>query len=150
MKYSKQREMIFNCIKANPRHLTADAIYEILKKDHPNLSLGTVYRNLSQLSDHQMIKKISIPGQPDRFDGTLNDHYHFYCVECGKVEDLFLEELLGIDRLVAEKTGMMVESVEMSFKGVCAKDYAALRDLPSVTRPIMIPRSTAIKIPMPS
>lgn len=67
MKYSKQREMIFNCIKENPMHLTADAIYEMLKKDNPNLSLGTVYRNLSQLAEHNMIQKVSIAGYPDRF-----------------------------------------------------------------------------------
>ena len=79
MKYSKQREMIYNCIKDNLMHLTADAIYEMLKKDNPNLSLGTVYRNLSRLADHDMIRKVSIPGYPDRFsDGTLEDHFHFY------------------------------------------------------------------------
>ena len=102
MKYSKQREMIHNCVKDNPCHLTADAIYEMLKKDHPNLSLGTVYRNLSQLAEHDMIKKVSIPGYPDRFDGTLEDHFHFICLECGEVKDLFIPELYGIDSVVEQ------------------------------------------------
>jgi Fe2+ or Zn2+ uptake regulation protein len=121
MKYSKQREMIHNCVKDNPCHLTADAIYEMLKKDHPNLSLGTVYRNLSQLAEHDMIKKVSIPGYPDRFDGTLEDHFHFICLECGEVKDLFIPELYGIDSVVEQSTGVDVSKCEMTFKGICEK-----------------------------
>ena len=90
MKYSKQREMIFNCIKENPMHLTADAIYEMLKKDNPNLSLGTVYRNLSQLAEHNMIQKVSIAGYPDRFDGTLQDHFHFFMFRVWRYSRYFL------------------------------------------------------------
>ena len=121
MKYSKQREMIHNCVKDNPCHLTADAIYEMLKKDHPNLSLGTVYRNLSQLAEHDMIKKVSIPGYQDRFDGTLEDHFHFICLECGEVKDLFIPELYGIDSVVEQSTGVDVSKCEMTFKGICEK-----------------------------
>jgi len=119
MKYSKQRELIYHCVKENPLHLTADAIYERLRKDHPNLSLGTVYRNLSQLVEHHMIRKISTPGEPDRFDGTLENHYHFYCTECRKVEDLFIEELEGIEALIESRVKVDVQVVEMSFKGIC-------------------------------
>ena len=121
MKYSKQREMIYNCIKDNPMHLTADAIYEMLKKDNPNLSLGTVYRNLSQLADHDMIRKVSIPGYPDRFDGTLEDHFHFLCLECGEVQDLFIQEVYGIGSVVEQSTGADISKCEMAFKGVCPK-----------------------------
>ena len=119
MKYSKQREMIYNCVKEHPLHLTADAIYEMLKKDNPNLSLGTVYRNLSQLADHNMIRKVSIPGYPDRFDGTLDDHFHFLCLECGEVHDLFIEELQGIGSIVEKAAGVDVSKCEMKFKGGC-------------------------------
>lgn len=119
MKYSKQREMIYNCVKDNSLHLTADAIYEILKKENPNLSLGTVYRNLSQLADHDLIKKVSIPGYPDRFDGTLSDHFHFLCLECGGIQDLFIEGLYKVTSLVEEQVSVDVKTCEMTFKGVC-------------------------------
>lgn len=119
MKYSKQREMIYNCVKDNPVHLTADAIYEMLKKENPNLSLGTVYRNLSQLADHDLIRKVSIPGYPDRFDGTLSEHFHFLCLECGEVQDLFIEELFGASSLVEKKTNVEIKTCEMTFKGTC-------------------------------
>lgn len=121
MKYSKQREMIFNCIKDNPMHLTADAIYEMLKKENPNLSLGTVYRNLSQLADHNMIQKVSIPGYPDRFDGTLMDHFHFLCLECGDIQDIFVNELFDVAKIVEDQVHVDVKSIDMSFKGICCK-----------------------------
>ena len=57
MKFSKQRELILNVVKENSVHPTADFIYEYLKKDNPNLSLGTVYRNLSQLVEPWFYKK---------------------------------------------------------------------------------------------
>lgn len=121
MKYSKQREMIFNCIKDNPMHLTADAIYEILKKENPNLSLGTVYRNLSQLAEHKMIQKVSIAGFPDRFDGTLQDHFHFLCLECGDIQDIFINELFEVTKLVEDQAHVEVKSLDMSFRGICNK-----------------------------
>ena len=121
MKYSKQREMIFNCIKENPMHLTADAIYEMLKKDNPNLSLGTVYRNLSQLAEHNMIQKVSIAGYPDRFDGTLQHHFHFLCLECGDIQDIFIDELFDVAKVVENQENVQVQSFDMSFKGICSK-----------------------------
>ena len=60
MKFSRQRELIISEVLNSDEHLTADAIYERLKKENPNLSLGTVYRNLTQLSDKGMIGKVSI------------------------------------------------------------------------------------------
>lgn len=119
MKYSKQREMILNFIKENPVHPTADTIYETLKKDNPNLSLGTVYRNLGQLVEHGLIQKVSMPGFPDRYDGTLDDHYHFLCIECGHVSDIFVESLGQINPMIERETGVKILNSEMSFKGIC-------------------------------
>ena len=121
MKYSKQRELILNCIKENPCHLTADAIYEMLKKENPNLSLGTVYRNLAQLVEHHMILKISIPGEPDRYDGNMDDHIHFLCLECNEVQDLFIDELSSIGQMVEAKADVKVDSFDLLLKGTCSR-----------------------------
>jgi len=119
MKYSKQREMILNYIRGSQRHLTADTIYEILKKDNPSLSLGTVYRNLSQLVEHKMILKISIPGQPDCFEANLTNHFHLLCLHCGEVQDLFIEELNGIGCVVEKHCKVKVETFDLTIKGLC-------------------------------
>ncbi len=120
MKYSKQREMILNCIKSNPVHPTADMIYDVLKKEHPNLSLGTVYRNLNQLTEHGYIKKVAIPGYADRFDGTLHDHYHFLCLECHQVTDLTVTQLDELKNALQLAYGIEIVNTELSFKGICS------------------------------
>lgn len=103
MKFSKQRELILNEILNNPVHPTADYLYENLKKDNPNLSLGTVYRNLAQLTEHGFIRKVSIPGYPDRFDGRIDNHYHIICEVCGEVYDLESEVLNNLQELISEE-----------------------------------------------
>ena len=76
MKFSRQREIILRHVKNFPVHPTADQVYTALKKENPNLSLGTVYRNLNQLSDAGMLKKIHIADGSDRFDGRTDPHFH--------------------------------------------------------------------------
>nr|UWI50965.1 transcriptional repressor [Clostridioides difficile] len=119
MKFSKQRELILNEILNNPVHPTADCLYESLKKDNPSLSLGTVYRNLAQLTEHGFIKKVSIPGNPDRFDGRTENHYHIICEVCGDVYDLESEILSNLKESISEETDIKITSYNISFKGIC-------------------------------
>ncbi|MCC0633275.1 MULTISPECIES: Fur family transcriptional regulator [unclassified Clostridioides] len=119
MKFSKQRELILNEILNNPVHPTADCLYENLKKDNPSLSLGTVYRNLAQLTEHGFIKKVSIPGNPDRFDGRTENHYHIICEVCGEVYDLESEILSNLKESISEETDIKITSYNISFKGIC-------------------------------
>lgn len=88
LKYSRQRESILNFLENRKDHPTADTVYANLRKEFPNISLGTVYRNLSLLADIGQIQKIVTGEGPDRFDYTVNPHYHFICTECGNVLDI--------------------------------------------------------------
>ncbi|MDE7314647.1 MAG: transcriptional repressor [Mucispirillum sp.] len=118
-KYSRQRELIYNTVIENKVHPTAEFVYNYLKKDNPQLSLGTVYRNLQQLSDNGEIKRLSIPNQPDRFDGIIEKHYHAVCEKCGRIYDIHINEMPEIDKLVAEKTGLDITGHEIIFKTIC-------------------------------
>ena len=118
-KYSRQRELIFNAVIENQVHPTAEFVYNYLKKDNPQLSLGTVYRNLQQLSERGDIARVSMPNQPDRFDGVLKPHYHLLCPCCGNIEDVYLDELTDIGKLVEEKTNRTVLGHEIVFKSIC-------------------------------
>ena len=88
MNYSYQREKIANYILNSCNHPTAEMIYEKVKEELPNISLGTVYRNLNKLSEKGIIKKISMPNHSDRFDKTIHEHFHIYCIKCDKLEDV--------------------------------------------------------------
>ncbi len=119
-KFSRQRELILNTVLSSNEHLTADNIYDGLKESNPNLSLGTVYRNLTQLEEHGYIKRINIPGDPVRFDGNTKEHHHFVCEKCGKIYDLEDEKIDYIDSL-SEKKGFKVKSTYLILRGICDK-----------------------------
>lgn len=89
LKYSRQREAIKQFLMSRKDHPSADTVYLNIKDAFPNISLGTVYRNLSLLSELGEIQKIAAGGSGgDRFDGNPAPHYHFICTECNSVLDL--------------------------------------------------------------
>ncbi|CEN21973.1 ferric-uptake regulator [[Clostridium] sordellii] len=119
MKFSKQRELILNAVRDTTVHPTADYIYDYLKKDNPNLSLGTVYRNLSQLVNHGFIQKVSIPGFPDRFDGNISEHNHMICEICGNIQDIQCDTLRNIPRVISDELDLEITSCNVILQGIC-------------------------------
>lgn len=119
MKFSKQRELILNAVKDNTVHPTADFIYDYLKKDNPNLSLGTVYRNLSQLVNHGYIQKVSIPGLPDRFDANVIEHNHMICDVCGNIQDIHSDILKNIPSAISNELDIEITSCTVILHGIC-------------------------------
>ena len=93
LKYSRQRESIKEFLTGRTDHPTADFVYENMKQIYPNISLGTVYRNLSLLADLGEIQKLSSFGGADRFDARTAPHCHFMCTRCGRVMDVFSEHI---------------------------------------------------------
>lgn len=121
MKFSKQRELILNYILNSHEHLTADTIYADLKKDNPELSLGTVYRNLTKLTEIGAIKKVSLPNQVDKFDKNLEPHAHFICDECGSITDI---NIPGMDKFldkVSDEDGISIRKYDLTLNGICRK-----------------------------
>ncbi len=88
LKHSVQRDSILNFLSARHDHPTAETIYLGVRQELPNISLATVYRNLTLLDDIGLIQRIRTGNGPDRFDGHPEPHNHFICRECGKVIDL--------------------------------------------------------------
>ena len=121
MKFSKQREMVLNQVKMFPVHPTADQVYTALKADNPNLSLGTVYRNLNLLSEMGELLKIRIADGSDRFDGRTDCHYHMVCDKCSRVFDVELSELDGLNDTVSQKYGHKLTMVTLNLNGVCCE-----------------------------
>ncbi len=98
-KHSRQRECIKEFLTNRFDHPTAETVYLNVKKEFPNISLGTVYRNLSLLASHGEIHKLSTGIGPDRFDGNTTPHYHVLCTQCGGVLDLHMENIDHINTL---------------------------------------------------
>jgi Fur family peroxide stress response transcriptional regulator len=87
-KFSRQRESIKEYLMAQTTHPTADDVYQYVKEIYPNISLGTVYRNLSLLTELGEIQKLSGLDGADHYDGRIIPHCHFICRRCGRVADL--------------------------------------------------------------
>lgn len=88
-----QRQKILDIINKSNEHLSVEEIYEKVIFDIPNISLGTVYRNLDILVDKNMIRAIYILNQPVRYDNNLEYHDHLVCKKCFEVKDIPLVEL---------------------------------------------------------
>lgn len=119
LKYSKQRESIKNFLVTRYYHPTAETVYLNIRREFPNISLGTVYRNLNLLAEIGEIQKLSPGIGPDRFDGNPAPHYHFICRHCGCVMDLTVSGLDHINILAGQDFDGEIEGHITYFYGAC-------------------------------
>jgi Fur family ferric uptake transcriptional regulator len=100
-------------------HPSAAALYEIVRKRLPNISLGTVYRNLDLLARTGAIQKLNTGQNEARFDGVTEHHYHICCASCGRVNDLPDTPVDLIDSSVVEVEGFEILGHQLQFIGIC-------------------------------
>lgn len=118
---TRQREAILNLLASTKTHPTANWLYEHLKPDNPEISLGTVYRNLSILASQGKILVIESKTGIDRFDADTSDHYHVICERCGRVDDVgkdFAAPKIRDDE-AEQATGYRVSGHRLDFFGIC-------------------------------
>lgn len=119
MKYSKQREIILKTLEENAIHPTADQVYALLHAQHPGISLATVYRNLNQLVEMNVIRKIIGLDGATRFDHNTLSHHHFVCSKCHKVYDVAYEIAPALIAEAAAQNGLTIETYDIAFRGLC-------------------------------
>ncbi len=116
MRFSRQRELITDIIKGRKDHPTADMIYASAREIEPNISLGTVYRNLKMLADEGVIITLETVDKRLHYDGDTSRHSHFICEDCGKIIDLF-EPAETPKELM--KLGLVVSGEKCIYYGKC-------------------------------
>lgn len=114
-----QRALVLETVRALRCHATADEVYNTIIKTHPDISRGTVYRNLNMLSDIGEIRKREIPGGADRFDHLCHDHYHAKCLNCGRVFDVDMEFVTDLEERIQNTQGFVFTGHDIIFKGIC-------------------------------
>jgi len=119
LRMTNQREIILRELRKSKRHLSADELYDIVKKDMPRISLATVYRNLEILSEAGLIGKLEISGRQKRFDYDVGDHDHIYCVVCHRVDNLNVQrETLSREDLTGT-VGYSITGYRLEVVGIC-------------------------------
>ncbi len=119
MRVTRQRQLIIDTIRQTKSHPTALEVYDEVRKYMPNISLGTVYRNLDILSKQGNIAKIATCGEQKRFDGNTEDHLHVICTVCGRIKDVDDELDINIDKLANIDTEFAVTGVRVEILGLC-------------------------------
>ncbi len=121
VRYSKKREAILTAIQGTSCHPSAEWLYQQLKPRHPDLSLGTVYRNLTFFQEHGLVQSVGVVQGQERFDGIVTPHSHFICSCCGTVLDLpDICPEAGLEQAVSSQYGFAVARCELTFYGLCS------------------------------
>ncbi len=115
--YSRQRETILEVLRSTDTHPTANWIYEKVKEQIPNISLGTVYRNLSALSQSGEILSLNLGDGFEHFDGNITPHLHLNCKACGNIYDIMLNTDIIAD--LANLNGFTTENSIYVGYGIC-------------------------------
>ena len=117
--YSRQRETILQVLHSTDTHPTASAVYNEVRKVIPNISLGTVYRNLAALSEEGVILSLSVGDGYEHFDVNRAPDAHLHCKRCGKIYDAPLKQ--DILSGTAKENGFSSETTVYIVYGVCSK-----------------------------
>ena len=118
-RHSRQREQIIEFLKGRKDHPTADIVYKNVRMQNPNISLGTVYRNLTLLAETGEINRLNIGDGVDHFDADTSPHYHFVCQKCGCVMDLKIDSIEEITARAAENFEGHIAGHITYFYGTC-------------------------------
>jgi len=117
---TRQKKLIMEILEQTKSHPAADWIYQQAKKVMPEISLGTVYRNLKILSDQGDILELQYGSSFNRYDANPRNHYHFVCEKCHNVYDVDLPPELSLETRAEEALGCRVRTHRLEFYGECS------------------------------
>ena len=119
-KHFRKRDAILHCVKSTDVHPSADWVYASLKPEIPDMSLATVYRNLSLFKQQGLIASLGTVNGIERFDGNTDPHVHFICDSCDAVIDLpHMGVPQSLSSQAADEAGGQIQSCHLTFTGIC-------------------------------
>ena len=118
-KHSRKREAVLEKIRGTTSHPSAVWVYEELRKEIPDLSLGTVYRNISVFKEEGLIVSVGVVNGQERFDGNITEHTHFVCLTCGDVLDVDAALDEALNEKVKTENGVEISARQLTFYGRC-------------------------------
>ena len=114
-----QKSLVLDAVRDLHDHAAAEEVYQQVAVRHPSISRTTVYRNLNLLAESGEIRKVELPGEPERFDHVCSEHYHVRCSLCGKIADVDMACLSEQDLHIRDTHGFRITGHNISFRGIC-------------------------------
>jgi len=118
-RYSRQRAAVLKTVQESDNHPTAEMVYEAVREEIPNVSLGTVYRNLSFLTEERKIREIVFDDNVKRYEDFMEEHYHCICTRCGNIQDVPVQSDELIEALGKQISDFQISSHRLELYGVC-------------------------------
>lgn len=119
LRSTRQRAIILEVLKGTSLHPTADWIYHRVRRTRPNVSLGTIYRNLNLLKEKGLINELKFGKNTSRYDGKFSPHHHIFCIHCGKLEDVSCNLHADFNKSVEKTSGYKIVAHQLEFNGIC-------------------------------
>lgn len=144
-----QRQLVIAAVRSLGNHPTAEQVYNDIITKYPDISKGTVYRNLNTLVESGLLSKVSVPSAADRYDYILTKHYHVQCTRCKKFINVQgLDYNQNLDDKIAQLTGFRMENHDIVFSGLCPEcqiKAAAEKDLEAGKMPEPVQKTVKVK-----
>ena len=121
MRLTSQRQVIFEELTKVKSHPTVNEVYDMVRKRLPRIGLGTVYRNLNLLAELGIIRRLEVGGEQKLFDGDISPHYHIRCINCNRVDDIFIKMDRGLEKSAASCCDYKILDHHVQFSGICSK-----------------------------
>ena len=114
-----QKALVYGALLRLANHPTADMVYDAVHETNPTISRATVYRVLGRLAEKGMILRVEVTGGADHFDHQTHPHYHIFCRRCGRVCDVGMETIAGLESRITDDAGYKVMGYTVLFDGLC-------------------------------
>ena len=115
---TRQRKLVLDVVRGRCDHPTAEQIYQSVVQEDPNVSRGTVYRNLAVLVQEGLVLQIDAP-DANHYDLRCDPHHHLICTRCAQVIDVDVPYDAALDESVGAESGYAISGHQMLFYGVC-------------------------------
>lgn len=120
-KHSKQRDAIMAVLKSTKSHPNAEWLYQEIKKEFPNISPATVYRNLNLLLSKKQILRLSVGDGTEHYDANCENHYHLFCKGCGSIIDINFPLIANLEEKVERLNNISIDEHSLIFYGMCPR-----------------------------
>ncbi|AKA70006.1 Fur family transcriptional regulator [Clostridium carboxidivorans P7] len=125
-KFTPQRRAIIDIIIKNEgSHLTTEELYDLVKKDCPEIGLATVYRTVQLLEELGVICKLELNDGCSRYEliheEENHQHHHLICTNCGSVIEVQHDLLDDLEHEIEEKYNFKITNHSLKFYGICSK-----------------------------